>query len=100
MRSRILAANGLSAEELKRAKKKLLGKQAIAHQRNSSLAYTAALDELYGLGYLHHYGIHGGSNWKRSRWRKCETVRKPVFPGSARQSRLIVRPQVASSAIG
>ncbi len=49
-----LAANGLSAEELKRAKKKLLGKQAIAHQRNSSLAYTAALDELYGLGYLHH----------------------------------------------
>jgi zinc protease len=49
-----LAENGLSAEELKRAKKKLLGKQAIAHQRNSSLAYTAALDELYGLGYLHH----------------------------------------------
>jgi zinc protease len=49
-----LAENGLSAEELQRAKKKLLGKQAIAHQRNSSLAYTAALDELYGLGYLHH----------------------------------------------
>jgi zinc protease len=49
-----LAENGLSAEELKRAKKKLLGKQAIAHQRNSSLAYTSALDELYGLGYLYH----------------------------------------------
>ena len=49
-----LANNGLSADELKRAKKKLLGKQAIAHQRNSSLAYTSALDELYGLGYLYH----------------------------------------------
>ena len=37
-----------------RAKKKLLGKQAIAYQSNASLAYTAALDELYGLGFLHY----------------------------------------------
>ena len=49
-----LAAEGLTEEELTRAKKKLLGKQAIAYQSNASLAYTAALDELYGLGYLHH----------------------------------------------
>ena len=49
-----LAADGLTQEELTRAKKKLLGKQAIAYQSNASLAYTAALDELYGLGYLHY----------------------------------------------
>ena len=49
-----LAAEGLTEEELTRAKKKLLGKQAIAYQSNASLAYTAALDELYGLGFLHH----------------------------------------------
>ena len=49
-----LAAEGLTTEELTRAKKKLLGKQAIAYQSNASLAYTAALDELYGLGYLHY----------------------------------------------
>ena len=49
-----LAANGLSDEELTRAKKKMIGKQAISCQSNASLAYTAALDELYGLGYLYH----------------------------------------------
>ena len=49
-----LAAEGLTEPELSRAKKKLLGKQAIAYQSNASLAYTAALDELYGLGYLHY----------------------------------------------
>ena len=50
----LLAAEGLTEEELTRAKKKTLGKQAIAYQSNASLAYTAALDELYGLGYLHY----------------------------------------------
>jgi zinc protease len=49
-----LAAEGLSEEELTRAKKKFLGKQAISHQSNASLAYTTALDELYNLGYLHY----------------------------------------------
>ena len=50
----LLAANGLTEAELTRAKKKLIGKQVIAYQSNASLAYTAALDELYGLGYLHY----------------------------------------------
>ncbi len=49
-----LAAEGLTETELRRAKKKLLGKQAISNQSNSSLAYTCALDELYGLGYLNY----------------------------------------------
>jgi zinc protease len=52
-----LAANGLDDAEFLRAKKKLVGKQAIAHQSNASLAYTAALDELYDLGYLHHLEV-------------------------------------------
>ena len=52
-----LAANGLTEVELTRAKKKLIGKQAIAYQSNGTLAYTAALDELYGLGYLHYQAM-------------------------------------------
>ncbi len=54
-----LAEEGLTLEELTRAKKKMLGKQAIAHQSNSSLAYTTALDELYDLGYLHYTEMAG-----------------------------------------
>ena len=52
-----LAADGLTEVELTRAKKKLIGKQAIAYQSNANLAYTAALDELYGLGYLHYQSM-------------------------------------------
>ena len=52
-----LAAEGLTEQELVRAKKKLLGKQAIAYQSNASLAYSSALDELYGLGYLNYQAM-------------------------------------------
>ena len=52
-----LAAEGLTEQELARAKKKLLGKQAISHQSNASLAYSTALDELYGLGYLNYQAM-------------------------------------------
>jgi zinc protease len=46
-----LAADGLTAEELARAKKKLIGQQQIANQSNDSFGYQSALDELYGLGF-------------------------------------------------
>jgi len=49
-----LAADGLTAPELARAKAKLLGQQDIKLQSNDSFAYAAALDELYGLGFDHH----------------------------------------------
>ncbi len=49
-----LAAHGLSAEELTRAKEKLLGQQDIQNQSNDTFAYTTALDELYGLGFDHY----------------------------------------------
>ena len=45
-----LSVNGLRADELARAKEKLLGQQEIRNQSNDAFAYTAALDELYGLG--------------------------------------------------
>ncbi len=50
----ILAAGGLTHDELIRAKKKLIGQQRISNQSNDSFGYMAALDELYGLGFDHH----------------------------------------------
>jgi predicted Zn-dependent peptidase len=41
----------LTAEELKRAKAKIIGQKKIARQDLGHLASTTALDELYGLGY-------------------------------------------------
>jgi zinc protease len=52
-----LAAEGLTNEELARAKKKLLGQQQIANQSNDSFGYMAALDELYGLGFAYYKAI-------------------------------------------
>ncbi|MFL6515326.1 MAG: M16 family metallopeptidase [Chthoniobacterales bacterium] len=46
-----LANDGLSPDELARAKKKLIGQQQIANQSNDSFGYQCALDELYGLGF-------------------------------------------------
>src|SRR6266536_1885687 len=46
-----LANEGLTTEELARAKKKLIGQQEIANQSNDALGYHCALDELYGLGF-------------------------------------------------
>lgn len=52
-----LAAEGLTPEELTRAKKKLIGQQQIANQSNDSLGYMTALDELYGLGFEHYKSL-------------------------------------------
>ena len=49
-----LASEGLTAQELARAKKKMIGQQQIANQSNDSFGYMAALDELYGLGFAHY----------------------------------------------
>src|SRR5215475_9225317 len=46
-----LANEGLTAVELERAKKKLIGQQEIANQSNEAFGYHCALDELYGLGF-------------------------------------------------
>jgi zinc protease len=49
-----LAHDGLTPEELARAKKKLIGQQEIANQSNDAFGYHCALDELYGLGFNYH----------------------------------------------
>jgi zinc protease len=49
----LLRREGLTPEELKRAKAKIIGQRKIARQDLGSFAMTTALDELYGLGYAH-----------------------------------------------
>ena len=49
----LLRGEGLTAEELKRAKAKVIGQRKIARQDLGSFAMTTALDELYGLGFSH-----------------------------------------------
>jgi zinc protease len=46
-----LASEGLTPEELARAKKKLIGQQEIANQSNDTFGFHCALDELYGMGF-------------------------------------------------
>lgn len=46
-----LAAQGLTQEELSRAKAKILGQKKIERQDLGNLSLTTALDELYGLGF-------------------------------------------------
>ena len=46
-----LANDGLTPEELARAKKKLIGQQEIANQSSDAFGYQCALNELYGLGF-------------------------------------------------
>ena len=47
----LLRKEGLTAEELKRAKAKIVGQKKIARADLGNLATTTALDELYGLGW-------------------------------------------------
>jgi zinc protease len=46
-----LAKHGLTEAELARAREKAIGQQEIRNQSEDTLAYSCALDELYGLGY-------------------------------------------------
>ena len=47
----LLRTEGLTIEELRRAKAKVIGQKKIARQDLGSEAMTAALDELFGLGF-------------------------------------------------
>ena len=57
-----LATEGLSDEELARAKKKVIGQQQISNQSNDSFGYQCALDELYGLGFDHYKSLEHDVN--------------------------------------
>jgi len=47
----LLRTEGLTAEELKRAKAKIIGQKKISRADLGHLAAASALDELYGLGW-------------------------------------------------
>jgi zinc protease len=49
-----LAREGLTPEEVARAKEKSIGQQDIRNQSNHAFAFQAALNELYGLGHSYH----------------------------------------------
>jgi zinc protease len=49
----LLRSEGITEAELTRAKAKIIGQRKIARQDIGTLATTASLDELYGLGYAH-----------------------------------------------
>ncbi|MEI7730152.1 MAG: pitrilysin family protein [Verrucomicrobiota bacterium] len=49
-----LCSEGLTDEELKRSKAKIIGQKKIGRQDLGHCATVAALDELYGLGYQNH----------------------------------------------
>ena len=51
-----LRKEGLTAEELRRAKAKLVGGRKISRQELGGFASMTALDELYALGYDHYTG--------------------------------------------
>jgi zinc protease len=53
LEAELLRTEGLTPEELQRAKAKIIGQRKISRQDLGSLAMTTALDELYGLGYAH-----------------------------------------------
>jgi len=48
-----LVRDGLTEEDLARAKNDLIGQQRIKFQNNADLSFAVGLDELYGLGYKH-----------------------------------------------
>jgi zinc protease len=48
-----LRAEGLTDEELKRSKAKVVGQKKIARQDLGTFAMNSALDEIYGLGFAH-----------------------------------------------
>ncbi len=56
---RKLATEGITEQELARAKKKLIGQQEIANQSNDMFGYQSALDELYGLGFDYYKSVEG-----------------------------------------
>ncbi len=84
-----LATEGLTEVELQRAQKKYLGKRAIAHQSNSSLAYTAALDELYGLGFRYHEEL--AAQVEKITHEEVRAVARKYFDGKPAVT-VIVRP--------
>ena len=93
-----LANEGLTSEELARAKKKLIGQQEIANQSNDAFGYHCALDEVYGLGFDYYKQLERDVNgvtlenvkqvaakYFRDQPYVLATVRPPEGPAAAKQ---------------
>jgi zinc protease len=93
-----LASEGLTPEELNRAKKKLIGQHEIAMQSNDAFGYQCALDELYGLGFDNYKNLERDVNavtldeikqvaakYFRDQPYVLATVRPPERPVAAKQ---------------
>ncbi|MEP6937983.1 MAG: pitrilysin family protein [Chthoniobacterales bacterium] len=96
---RQLAADGLTEEELTRAKKKLIGQQQISNQSNDAFGYMAALDELYGLGFAYYQTLEReieavtvseakrvAAKYFRDQPCVLATVRPPPHPAQTKQT--------------
>jgi len=81
-----LRAEGLTEEELTRAKAKIIGQKKIARQDLGTQAMTTALDELYGLGY---------QNWETEDARFEAVTREQTRAVSAKY----LRPEAAVLAV-
>jgi zinc protease len=95
---RKLASEGLTQEEVARAKKKLIGQHQIAMQSNDSFGYQCALDELYGLGFDYYKKLEhdveavsmdeikrAAAKYFRDQPYVLATVRPPDRPPAAKQ---------------
>jgi zinc protease len=93
-----LASEGLTPEELARAKKKLIGQQEIANQSNDTFGFHCALDELYGMGFDYYKRLEHDVNaitlddikrvaakYFRDQSYVLATVRPPEGPAGAKQ---------------
>lgn len=84
-----LAAEGLTDEEIERARKKILGGEAIRNQSNASFAANAAINELIGLGYDHH--LHRAAEIEKVTPEQVREVARRYFRDHA-PVRVTVRP--------
>lgn len=87
-----LAKEGLTEEELARAKKKVLGQDAIRRQGNAAFARLVAVDELVGLGFDNYQ--HRAAEIEAVTLDDTRRVAKRIFqtPGSVEA---IVKPAVS-----
>ena len=81
----LLRAGGLTDEELRRAKAKVIGQRKISRQDLGGYAMSVALNELYGLGYQY---LRHRRRRLRSRHRRPSPRSRPQIPHPRRPGRL------------
>ena len=77
----LLRAGGLTEEELRRAKAKVIGQRKISRQDLGGYAMNAALNELYGLGY-EHFDAEDAAYEAVTAAQVREAARKYLTPGA------------------